>query len=245
MGIGLDGEVGTRASRVQVADGRTPADALGVVQGQGSYTSGIGGVVVWTVGIAGIAGGGVEGSVFGVEFGVFEATGADRASIAVVGFVAVVEIRFIHAEEGQEILMAPPIAAGLGPGVVVLGHAAQKNLRVFRTRAADDLATGDEDIGGMVGGPRPAPPSEHGTRAESPVPEVAITAVGVADLLGKRFQVGKIRAGIENEHGAVGILRKPGGDDGTGRACASDDDVVVIVHRPAGVRFHLSSSITT
>ena len=231
VGVGLDGEVGATASWVEVTDVGAPADALGVVEGQGTDASGGRVVVVGAVGVASGERGLVEGAVLGVELVIFEPPGADGAVGAVIGSVAVVRIGFEATQKGQQGVVAPQVVAGRGPRVVVFGHAAQKNLRVDRTRPADDFATRHKHIGAQVRSPGAILPAKPSAQAKGAIPDIAVAPIRIANLLGQIFNRSKIRPGLQQQDRPTPIFAEPRREHRTRRARSGNDDVIECRHR--------------
>ena len=231
VSIGLNGEVGATASRVEVADVGAPANALGVVEGQGADASRIRVVVVGAVGVASGERGLVEGAVLGVEFAVFEPPRADGAVGTVVGGVAVVGVGFEAAQKGQQLVVTPQVVARRGPRVVIFGYSAQKNLRVDRTRPADNFAARHKHIGAQVRSPGAILPAKSGAQAKGAIPDIAIAPVRIANLLGKVFNRSKIWPGLQQQDRPTPILAEPRREHRTRRSSPGNDDIVRRRHK--------------
>ena len=73
--------------------------------------------------------------------------------VAAVKVVLHIGVGFQLAEERKNVLIGPLVIALVGPGVIVFGQAAQKDLAVDGAGAAHNAATGDLDrLGLLVGG---------------------------------------------------------------------------------------------
>ena len=226
VAVGLDGEVGAAAGRVEVADVGAPADAPGVVESQGADAGGSRVVVIGAVGVAGGERRLVEGAVLGVELVVPEPPRADGAVGAVAGGVAVVGVGFEAAQEGHQGVVAPQVVARRRPGVVVLGHSPQENLRVHRTRPADNFPPRHEHVGAQVGCAGAVPPAEPGAHTKSAIPDIAVAPVGMADLLGQVFNRGEIRPGLQQQDRAARIFAQPRREYRSRRTGPGNDDIV-------------------
>src|SRR5262245_35644305 len=82
----------------------------------------------------------IEGGMFGQPFVLAKATGENWAGIAVVGALEIL-IALDPAEEGEQLVKAPAVVAGSSPGIIIFGHAAQKDVGIDRGRTAYNLAT--------------------------------------------------------------------------------------------------------
>ena len=138
-GVRPDRQVGTVARLAQIRHRRADANAAGVVQRRGAYACGAGLVVVGAVREPAGAAGLVEGPLVRVQLVVLEAAHWDGA-VASVEVAREVGVRLDTAEVRQQLLEAPLVVAHRGPGIVVVGYAAQEDLGVDRRRAAGDLA---------------------------------------------------------------------------------------------------------
>ena len=193
--------------------------------------------MIGAVGVASGERGLVEGAVLGVELVIFEPPGADGAVGAVIGGVAVVRVGFEAAQKGQQGVVAPQVVAGRGPRVVVFGHPAQKNLRVDRTRPADDFAARHKHIGTQVRGPGAILPAKSGAQAKGAIPDIAVAPVRVANLLGQVFNRSKIRPGLQQQNRPTLILAEPRREHCTRRSSAGNDDIVRRRHKLPFVAF--------
>ena len=226
--VGADGQVEAVTGHVEVAQGGAPTDAVGVIEGRGADAGGIRAVVVVGMGEAVGAGGVVESGLSREPLLALETAGDDGAVVA-VEVVGEVGVRLQAAEAAQQVLEAPLVVAHGGPGVVVLGDAAQEHLAVDGAGAAGDFAAGNHDLGvlsGAVSGELPVVIAGH---------DVGGGGVAELHLIGQVLEVGVVGSGFQQQHRSVGVFAQPGGHDGTGRAGA-DDDVVVLQGYPPCVR---------
>ena len=208
--VGPQGEVQAVPGHVEVAQGRAPADAVGVVDRAGTDPRCVGKVVVRAVwdadGPAGIVKRLLVGQgLIGLE------PAHDYGTVGVVEVVAAeVGVGLDHAEVLQQVLEAPLVVAQSGPGVVVLGNAPQEDLAVDGAGAAGDLAPGHQHRFGMFGG----------LAGELPVVVAGhyVGAGGVAelDLFRQMLEVGVVRPGFEQKHRAGRVFAQPRGYNGPG-----------------------------
>ena len=187
----------------QVAEGGAPADAAGVVQGQGADAGGVRVVVVGAVGLAPVAQGVVEGLLLGGAGLVTEAVHGDRP-LGAVEVAVEVGVGLDPLQAGQDLLPGPLRVAGGGPAVVVLRDAAQEDLGVDGAGAAHQTAPGDVHVRVGVGGARPVAPAEAGVVAEGPGPDARL-AVGPPHLRGQVLRVGEVGARLQQQHPAAGL----------------------------------------
>ena len=214
------------AGRVEVAEGGAPADAVGVVEGHRPHAAGLGVVVVGDLGEALVAAGPEEGGLVGKQLLPLEAAG-DDGPVGVVEVIAgEVGVGLDAAQEGQELDEAPLVVAHLGPGVVVLGDAAQEHLAVDGAGAAGDLAPGDHHGRSGVGGLAPELPVVVAGH------DVGGGGVAELDLVGQLLEVGVVAAGLQQQDGYGGVFAETGGHDGAGGPGAHHDVVVLHCRSP-------------
>ena len=218
--VGADGQVQAVAGRVEVAEGGAPADAVGVVEGHRADAGGFGVVVVGDIGEALVAAGGVEGGLVGQELLALEAAGDDGAVGVVEVIAGEVGVGLDAAQEREQLDEAPFVVAHLGPGVVVLGDAAEEDLAVDGAGAAGDLAAGDHHGGCGFGGFAPELPVVVAGH------DVGGGGVAELDLVGQLLELGVVRAGLQQEDGDGGVFAEAGGHDGAGGPGAHHDVVV-------------------
>ena len=149
----------------------------------------IGGIGVIAMGIARRAAGFIKGQMIWRPFRFGQAAGENRATVAVVGQVTIIEITFILAEEGQQLGKAPAIIALRGPHVVIFGHTAQKDHGIDRGRATDNFAARHKHRRRIGGAGRLIIPTIFGADAKGTRPQVAggrvWATVGIINLFGQ------------------------------------------------------------
>ena len=214
------GEVEPVAGHAEVANGRAHPRAVEVVAGHGTDAGGVGVVVVGNIGEAGGPAGAVEGRLRGRPALARLPPGVDGAIGAVV-VVAEVLVVLQLAEEGQHVLIAPLGVSPRGPGVVVVGLAAEENLGVDGARATCHLAA--RHVHRL--------PAGASLALEVPVVlAVAYELFGdgrvVPDFFGKVVEVWEVAACLEEQDGGGGVLGKPRRQDRASRT-GTDDNVVV------------------
>src|SRR5699024_4803651 len=130
----FDGQVGAAHGRAQVGHGRAPAAAFVHGHIHGTDTFLLVAVHVLSIGVARLLGGIHEGAVQRV----FTSAGADVQRPGITTVVITAEVACLGlAEIGQDVLIAPVIAAGFArPAVLVQRVAADVGHAVDRRRAA-------------------------------------------------------------------------------------------------------------
>ena len=156
----------------------------------------------------------------------------DRA-LGAVEVIVKVGVVLQLAEVGQAVDVGPAVVAPGGPGVVVLGRAANEGLAVDGAGAAHSLAARDRHrplFGGggagegpVVGGASSAGFEVHGAPAE-------------LEHVGELGEIGEVGAGLQQQHGPLGVLGEPCGDDAAGSTTADNDVVVFHGIPPVGMR---------
>src|SRR3954449_7843089 len=122
-------------------------------------------------------------------------------------------------EVREDLLPAPVVVAERRPFVVVRRHAAERNRRIPRGRAADHAAARVRNRA-----------ARHGFGGQPPVVGLQRHPSRLAQVMRRRLDRRVVGACLQQQHASGRILRQPGRDDRAGRP-ASDDDVVE-PHRP-------------
>lgn len=203
-GVGLDGEVGAGAGWREVADGCRDPKATDFVHGVGSGSPAGWGVGIVAAGVAEFVGGFEPCPMDGRELVPLVAADGDGSGVAVVGAIAEVEVSFESAKGGEYVVPRPLGVAGGGPGVVILGEAAQGDGGVDGTGAAGDPASG-EGCGASGGG---------GLVGEAPIVGGVGVVMAIEEVEGEVCEVGIIGPGLEEEDGTAWVFACPGGDGG-------------------------------
>src|SRR3954449_1053272 len=128
-------------------------------------------------------------------------------------------IVFEPPEVREDLLPAPVVVAERRPFVVVRRHAAERNRRIHRGRAADHAAARVRNRA-----------ARHGFGGQPPVVGLQRHPSRLAQVMRRRLDRRVVGACLQQQHASGRILRQPGRDDRAGRP-ASDDDVVE-PHRP-------------
>ena len=137
---------------------------------------------------------------------------------------AVVGVCLNLAEVGEQVGVGPLAVAEGGPGVVVLGHAAQEDLAVDGAGPAGNLAPGHHHGWRLVGGPAgelPVVVAGH---------HVGFGGVAELHLFGQVLEVGVVGPRLQQQDRLGGVLSQAGSQDcpgGTG-----PDNHIVILHQP-------------
>src|SRR5262245_14598253 len=131
--IGPDGQIQPMSGLMQVAQGGTPANPVGVIIRDRTDPSGIRVIVVWTVMKAGSATRAVEGMLVWQPLVGLKTVRNDRTVSAMEVVVTEVGVRLDLAEVLEAVFKVPLLVAHGGPGVVIFRHAAQEKLAVDGT----------------------------------------------------------------------------------------------------------------
>ena len=219
--VGLDRQVQAVAGGAEEGQRCAHAHAVGVVHGDGADSARIGVVHVRVVGEAGVAGGVIE-RLLGWQPGrLGEAADGDEAFRVVKVVGPEVHVAFQLPQVGQDAGEAPLVVAQGGPGVVVLGHAAQQHLAVDGAGAADYPAARHRHRLGRQGScvalEGPVVRGVNG-RGRLVVAELEVVGVGL--------EIWVVRPGLQKQHRLAGVFRQPAGQSAAGGTCAEDDVVV-------------------
>ena len=221
-GVGPYCQVEPVPAHVQIAQSRAPPDAIRIVHRAWAHARGVGKIVVRAVGdsfgAARLEKRPLVGQpVLGLEpvddywpVGVMEVVGAE------------IGIGFNHPQVLEQVGERPLVVSLGGPGIVVLGHPAEKHLPIDGAGPAGNLAAGHHH-GRRSGGPParklPVVVARH---------DIGGGCVTELDLVGQLFEVGVIGAGLDQQHRLAWVFAQPGGHNRPGRTGAEDD--VVVLH---------------
>src|SRR5215475_2740761 len=135
----------------QIAQGGTPANAVGVVTGHWPDASSIRVVMIWTVWKSCRPTGVVEGQLVWQPLISLKASDNDRTVGAVKIAVTEVRVRLNLAKILKAMLEVPLIVAHRSPCVIIFRHAAQEHLAIDSTRSARHLAPRHHHLRRLVG----------------------------------------------------------------------------------------------
>lgn len=214
QGARTDAEVGPGPCRRQVADGAGDAQAAELVHRVRPRTPAVRCVGVGAVGIAERAGGVQERLLLRHQLCGRVAADADGSGVAVVGRLREVQVPFQAPVRGQHPVPGPLGIAGSGPFCVIFGRAAQSDGGVDGARTAHHPPARKGDVtapGRLI--------------AQVPVVIDVGVVVTVDQIERRRARVCVVGPGLDQQHRAIRVFARPGGDGAAGAARADYDQV--------------------
>ena len=244
--VGPDGQSGSIARRVEVADCRTHTHAAVDVEGEGPYARGARSIVVRAVGEPGVAACPIEGALLRPPF-VGPIPAADDGSVQPMKLVREVLVRFQLSQVRQDLFEPPLGVAPLRPPIEVLRHSPEKLGVVDGAGAARDPASRDIYLG-LVRGPGAKTPHVFAVPGSRPGP------VGVPHQIGHSLRRGIVCSGLQKQDGPAVVFRQTGRQDRTCRTRPDDNVIVSFIHaaspscstfpaRPDGKRCNPTTSV--